>query len=776
MLRFLALALLAAPLAAQQPIHHGRQRALAVTPPRLEAHEVTIDGILDEPIWRRAALLTGFTQFRPVDGRPAEDSTEVLVWYAPDAIYFGIRAYEAHGTVRATLADRDKIDGDDYVQLLLDTFDDRRRAYVIGVNPLGVQADGIRSEGGGGAAGGRGAGGRFENVDMNPDFQYASKGRVTPWGYEVEVRLPFSSLSYQAGDPQRWAINVIRKIQHSGYEDSWVPAQRANASFLAQSGTLEQLTDLRRGLLLQLNPVTTGRLDGARDSTGAWHYDATPEASLNLSWGITTTLAFDATVNPDFSQVEADVAQVTVNERFAISFPEKRPFFLEGIERFNTPSSLIYTRSVVRPIAGAKFTGKVGRTNIAVLSAVDEREYSATGEDHPVINAARLRQDIGTNSTVGLAYTDRIEGGDFNRVGSLDAHIVHGRLYFLEAQLAGSWTRANDETRVAPLWELTWDRTGRNWGFHYTVGGIHPDFRADVGFVPRTDVSEVRLSNRLTAYGDSGATLENWTGFWTVSGTWPYHAFDDFGAPLEGGIDHSSTFQLRGGWEIRFSPQWQSIGFDPEFYGDYAVDAGADTVPFVVPDRENGLWSFEVSGETPQFTSFAASGSVGVGRIAAFFEPAAAGAVTARASLDWRPTAQLRVNAQYSYVALTRVRDDTRLSTAHIPRLKVEYQLARPVFLRFIGQYDAQERDALRDPATDRPILLADPAGGFLLAAARATNDLRLDWLFSFRPNPGTVAYLGYGTGLTEPEAFSFRNVRRVTDGFFVKLSYLFRV
>jgi len=776
---------IALPLSAQQPVHHGRARELSVTPPRLVA-EATIDGALDEPAWREAALLTGFTQYRPVDGRPAEDSTEVLVWYAPDAIYFGIRAYEPHGAVRATLADRDKIDNDDYVQLLLDTFDDRRHAYVISVNPLGVQADGIRSEGSGGAAGGRGAGGRFENVDMNPDFQYESKGHVTPWGYEVEVRLPFKSISYQSADPQRWAINVIRKVQHSGYEDSWVPAQRANASFLAQSGTLERLTELHRGLVLELNPVTTGRLDGARDSTGAWAYDATPEVGFNLSWGITTTLSLDGTVNPDFSQVEADVAQVTVNERFAIFFPEKRPFFLEGIEQFNTPNSLIYTRRVVQPIAGLKLTGKVGRTNLALLSAVDDRNASASGTDYPVVNALRVRHDVGAASAIGIAYTDRIDGGGvsltgapatrYNRVGSLDAHIVHGRMYFIEAQLAGSWSGGGGESRVAPLWDLAWDRTGRNWGFHYRLQGIHPDFQADVGFVPRTDVVNARFSNRLTAYGDSGAALENWTGFWTVSGTWPYFEADDFGAPLEAGISNQSTFQFRGGWEVRVSPEWASVGFDPAFYRDYAVDAGTDTVPLAVPGRENGLWAVDLGLETPQFTTVAASAGVGLGRTAAFFEPAPARAFSASASVEWRPTDHLRVSGQYSYLALNRARDDTRLSTAHIPRLRIEYQLARSIFLRFIGQYDAQERDALRDPATDRPILVADGSGGYAAAAVQATNDLRLDWLFSYRPNPGTVVYLGYGTGLTEDDAFSFRRVRRVSDGFFVKLSYVFRV
>ncbi|HEX6559307.1 MAG TPA: carbohydrate binding family 9 domain-containing protein, partial [Longimicrobiales bacterium] len=175
-----------------QPTYNGRQQQITVQLPRAQA-EVSIDGSLTEPIWRQAALLTGFSQYQPVDGRPAEDSTQVLVWYDSHAIYFGLRAFEAHGSVHASLADRDRIDSEDYVQVLLDPFNDRRRAWIFGVNPLGVQADGIRTEAAPGAASGPGAGGRFENVDLNPDFVFASSGHVTDYGYEVEIRVPFKS-------------------------------------------------------------------------------------------------------------------------------------------------------------------------------------------------------------------------------------------------------------------------------------------------------------------------------------------------------------------------------------------------------------------------------------------------------------------------------------------------------------------------------------------------------------------------------------------------------
>src|SRR4051812_43055327 len=236
--------------ASTSTVYTGRSGQLAVRPPRIDS-EAVIDGRLDESMWARAALLTGFSQYSPSDGIPAADSTQVLVWYSSTAIYFGIRAFEQHGAVHAALADRDKIGADDNVQLLLGTFHDQRQALLFGVNPLGVQMDGTIFEAGQALTGGwSGAVAGRVGADLSQDFVFVSKGRLTDYGYEVEIRIPFKSVKLQATDTQTWDINVVREVQHSRYEDSWAPASRAKPSFLAQGGTLEGLHGLERGLVL----------------------------------------------------------------------------------------------------------------------------------------------------------------------------------------------------------------------------------------------------------------------------------------------------------------------------------------------------------------------------------------------------------------------------------------------------------------------------------------------------------------------------------------------
>src|SRR5690348_1720154 len=233
--------------------YSGRAHAIHAATPRFDT-DARIDGVLDEPVWARAVRLTGFSEFSPKDGLPAEDSTEVLVWYSPSAIYFGIRAYEPHGgpaAVRATLADRDKITTDDQIQILLGTFGDGRQATVLGVNPLGVQMDGTIVEQGVNRAQGFvvTSAGR-EAPDLSADYMFQSKGHLTDYGYEVEIRVPFKSLKFQAAGVQSWRIQIVREVQHSGHEQTWTPTNRAGASFLAQSGSIDGLTDLHRGLVL----------------------------------------------------------------------------------------------------------------------------------------------------------------------------------------------------------------------------------------------------------------------------------------------------------------------------------------------------------------------------------------------------------------------------------------------------------------------------------------------------------------------------------------------
>ncbi len=438
-----------------------------VTIPRIDA-AVTIDGVLDEPVWAKAARLDGFHQYRPVDGRMAEQETIVLVWYSPTAIHFGIIANDTDpGSIRATFTDRDKIDGEDRVRLYLDTFNDKRRAAFFGVNGLGVQEDGLRSETG--ASAGSLFGGQD---DLNVDYLWDSKGRRTEQGYEVEVRVPFKSLQYAGAGPQSWGFNAVRYVQRTAYQDTWTDVRRANSSFLAQSGTLTGLEGMQRGLVFEAQPFVTAGWAGNRLDDGSFtRDDPEPSVGINLQLA-TTTMAFDGTINPDFSQVESDVGLITVNERFALFVPEKRPFFLKGIDLFSTPGNLIYTRRIADPYGGAKVTGKVGRNSIAYLGAVDDFKDA----DDAWFNLVRVRRDLGANSVAGLTYTDRVQGGAYNRLLEGDAHIVFAKLYFVEAQYGQSWTNLDDGAGTAtdPIWKLAFDRTGRMWGFNYS----HQRYRA----------------------------------------------------------------------------------------------------------------------------------------------------------------------------------------------------------------------------------------------------------------------------------------------------------
>jgi hypothetical protein len=773
----LLLALLSAATAQDTSlVFSGRANQLQVPIPRIEA-TVTVDGVLDEPVWTRAARLTGFSQFQPVDGRPAEETTEVLVWYGPDAIYFGIRASELHGNVvRATRANRDNIASEDHVQILLDTNNDRRLAYLFGVNPLGVQQDGTRSAAFGGGAGGFSATGGGTrninpldgNVDLNPDFVWTSRGRVTDGGYEVEIRIPFKSLRYQDGAVQDWGLHILRRSQHSGFQDSWAPAVRANANFLAQAGTLTGLHDMRRGLVLEVTPTTTARLDGSRDASG-WNYDGGGELSGDVRWGIRQNLTLSGTVNPDFSQVEADVGQVTLNERFALFYPEKRPFFLDGIELFDTPNQLIYTRRIAAPVAGAKVAGKAGGLNLAALAAVDDQVHSATGEDSPVFGAVRLRRDLGPSSTLGAVATTREDGAGYSRLGGADLRIYHSRLYYVEIQAVHSWTReGTGDTRGGPLLEAVWDRTGRNWGFHYSAKAIGPDFRAAAGFVNRTGILQGTAFNRLSYYGAEGAFIQTAGAFIGFNRTWDYDAPGD--GAIEGSESLSPSATLRGGWQVGGNLARSFFAFDPGDYAGYGVSSSGGEIPFTVPGPERNLWSGSVRLTTPTFRWVTATASLGWGSVPVFREAAPGRSFRAEGVVDLRPTQGLRTTVQVTRFTLDRSADGSRYSTETIPRLKVEYQLSRAVFLRVVGQYTARDRTALRD-REGRVILLGGQPD-----AGETVNELQVDWLFSYRPTPGTLFYFGYGSTLREPEEFRFRDLQRRADGFFAKASYLFRL
>jgi hypothetical protein len=759
-------------LTAQNGVYHGRNRQLVAQVPRLDA-VVTIDGELTEDAWQRAALLTGFSSYLPLDNRPAQDSTEVLMWYTATDVYFGVRAFETHGPVHATLAARDRIDSDDYVQLLIDPFNDRRRAFVFGVNPLGAQADGIRTDAGN-APTPRGqtfGGNPPVNIDLNPDFVFESKGRLTEYGYELEVRIPLKSIRFQGTNEQRWSFQALRYVQHSGYQQTWTPARRGSSAFLGQSGTLTGFHDLQRETVIELNPELTASVSGTPAIDG-WRYKTSPDLGANVRWRIVPNVTLNATVRPDFSQVEADAAQVPGDTRFALFFPEKRPFFVDGSDQYDSPSSLIYTRRIVQPAVAAKVSGKFGRTNVALLSAVDDRAGSALGTEHPVYNLLRAKRDIFAQSTLGFTYTDRMEGDDYNRVASADARIVYGGMYALNLNAGGSITRSAGTTASAPLYDVTLTRTGLRYGALYTMSAVGDDFVAASGFVPRRDFVRTGLYQRVSFYPRE-SVVESWLirGGW--ENLWDYNGFYRGESVRETKLQAENVINLRGGWLVSLTPVRESWVFTRETYAAYRVVRPADTVAFT-PSPRTPTYVLLGRLTTPQYSLVTGRLSTILGRDVDFFETGTARRIDFTADADWRLSDQLRLTTSYLYSHYQRRRNGTTLSRANVPRLKLEYQLSRALFVRFVGQYDNRTRDALFDPRTEEPLAIVRN-GVVERLGEQTVRDIRVDWLVSYVPTPGTVVFAGYGASLYEPEAFRFRDLERVRDGVFVKLSYLLR-
>ncbi len=761
--------------------YSGRDRQLDVRIPRLEA-EVVIDGDLSDSVWARAARLTGFSQYSPNDGVPAADSTQVLVWYSATAIYFGIRAFEQHGRPTVTLASRDQIFGDDNVQILLGTFHDAKQVLMFAVNPLGVQGDGSLVEGANVTAGGfigSAVVGR-EQPDLSPDFVFQSHGRVTDWGYEVEVRIPFKSIRYQPQQPQDWRLNIVREVKHSGFEDSWFPARRASATFIGQSGNLVGLTGMHRGLVMDLNPEATGKASGA-PMPGGYRYDVgNPQLGGNIRWGVSENLTLNGTYKPDFSQVESDAGQLAFDPRQALFFPEKRPFFLEGSELFQVPQNLIYTRRIVQPVAAVKLTGTTFGTDIGLLSAVDQKFASATGTDNPIFNVLRAQRSLGRGSRVGLVYTDRIEGGDYNRVAELDSRLVFKDIFGLNLQLAGSRTRVGGVTTTAPLWLGQFTVQHRVWGLRSLFAGISDDFRDASGFIGRAGIVHTYVDPSYTTYGKPGALLERFTGDIVVDGIWQYQNFIHGRHLQDKKLHFNGNATLRGGWNVGAGYFVESFGYDSAlFAADYLKvpdgSGGAKFVPFTgQPTIKNGEYIVQIG--TPQWKHFSGSGYFLQGHDENFFEWASGDLLLLSADLSYRPTERLRNSVSYFWQQVNRRTDGSLVNVGRVLRAKIEYQVSRPLFVRVVGQYIQEKTDSLRDDSrTGAPIYIQGP-DSLNRAAASRSNLFHADVLLSYQPVPGTVVFAGYGSNMTDEEAFQFHGLKRTDDAFFLKVSYLFRL
>ena len=757
--------------------YDGSAHQLDIVAPVTVKPDIDIDGRLDDAAWAGAALLTGYTQCDSVEGSPASENTEVRMLVSDDAVFFAIRADDSSGGVRATLTERDGYGrSDDYVRIILDTFNDQRRAFVFMVNLYGIQADGLWSEGGGGGRGGFG-----DPIDWSPDFLWESYGRVDADGYSAEMRIPLKSLRFPELEIQDWGLQIQREIRRTGYSQSWAPLTSNEANRLAQSGSIRGLRGLDTGLFLEINPTVVGSRAGSYDSdVNRLAYDpADGEVGLNLTYGLTSNLTLDGTVNPDFSQIEADAGQIVVNERFAIFLPERRPFFLEGADIFRMPRQLVYTRSIANPVGAAKVSGKVGSFNVAYLGAVDDVGADAS---NPVVNLLRVKRDIGRSSTIGAVYTDRTTPGEgFNRVVGTDARLVLGGRYTVEMLAAASADGLTGAgTDYGSLIRASVNRASRTLSLNGSFEDTTDDFIAGSGFIRRVGVTEARGRTGYTFRGERGALLQSWGPSFEVNGTWMR---DDFWAgrgPLETEFQIGLNGFFRGNIGGFLNYSRQSYNFGPEYYGAYYAGPSSQALAPLNADPSiygglgrlslrswvsswervrislGGNWS-----ETPLFSSGIPvdlgeswSGDIG---------------------FTVYPSGSMQAEIGARHVSIYRKRDGSRYSSATIPRLQMRYQLSRSMFVRGIGEYSSQERGDLLDPVTGEQIYRCSGTDCSPRTGSDR-HDFSVEGLLAYEPSPGTVFFLGYTRQFRDTSAFSFNEVRAVQDGLFLKLSYRFRM
>jgi len=524
------------------------EKAAPVKVPRFD-HPPQIDGKLDDEIWKQAVKLADFYQTSPGDNIAPSQRTEVFLGYDSENLYVAFHCYDDPGKVRANIAKRDDIFNDDYVGMLLDTFNDHRKAYELDFNPLGVQEDGIWQD-------------PIFNEDFNPDFVMESKGMLTADGYTVEVAVPFKSLRYEAGKNKLWGVHFYRRIKRINNEfDSWMPIDRADSGWMSQAGHITGLEGISTEHTVELIPSVTVSETGKRKGTltpaqiNSGLLDAgrfvnepiKPDLGLTGKYRLSPNTALDFAVNPDFAQVEADELVITANQRFPIFFPEKRPFFLEGTDIFSTLVTAVNTRSIIDPDVAVKLSGKRGRNSFGVLAASDngpgnlsesDREFikespsfilgksNPTADDLSAVQSkqAQLAHIVDKNALIGIIRLKRdilsgqsylgFLGTSYNFAGTNSQLAGLDGLISINRQTTFSW-QALGSTSVGDFfftdtgktlnrrengfgYAFDYNRNGRHWLLDLSGIGRTLFFRTAVGFQTRVNYNREALVAQYT--------------------------------------------------------------------------------------------------------------------------------------------------------------------------------------------------------------------------------------------------------------------------------------
>jgi Domain of unknown function (DUF5916)/Carbohydrate family 9 binding domain-like len=790
----------------------------AITIPRL-SRPPSLDDFLDmQPLGETAlemAKVTGFTQRTPHDGESVSEQTDAYLGYDQKNLYAVFVCFDNPRQVRARMSRREDVYDDDQVEIILDTFHDRRRAYAFQTTPLGVQWDAIWTE----ASREEQTGGHF---DTSFDTVWDSRGKVTNRGFVVLMAIPFKSLRFPAKKVQEWGVILYRGITRKNEDAFWPHVSRRVEGRLGQAATLYGLEGISPGRDIELMPYGLMRgfraLD-TRDSGNPYFQKASAQGQpgMDAKFVFRDHFTLDVTANPDFSQVESEDPQITVNQRYAVYFPEKRPFFLENEDFFRTPVDLFFTRNIGDPSAGIRLTGKDGPYSVGLMSTDDRSpglaipDYEQFSGVRSYFTIARVSRDIFRQSSVGVLYTDWecSTTHEYNRIGGLDTRLKLNSNWTFDGQAVASSSvlnldceanlypfssgnRGNGDHYAGPAEKLEFRRDGLHFIYNGTYNDITPGFVTIPGFVNRTDIRETEQDVHYRFRPKKG-----WIVSWGPSVNVRYD-YDHTGLRLD--TLYRPYFAIRGQGQtiILFKPyQEMRERLRPQ---DFCFEGFS--LYCTAPNLGNQDYHEHESGATIQ-TSYLKFATVAAGYywgngVNFVAQPPATGAIptpfnqpflahqnTATATLTLRPMKPLKVENTYLFERL-RAKDAAYqfaqsqapgagrgIFNDHIVRSKINWQFTPQLSARVILQYNS--------------LLAGTPGVGSPYTYLPTAKQFNADFLITYLVHPGTAIYVGYNGDLqnldvvpqtpTTPGYVTNTPRGYINDSrqFFVKVSYQFR-
>ncbi len=718
----------------------------------------------DSTAAREMSKVEGFIQRDPKDGDPASQKTEVYVGYTQKDLYIAWVCFDQEpGKIRARLGRRENIGDDDNVRVYLDTFNDQRRSYVFAVNPLGVQMDATYSEGNG--------------HDRSFDTVWNSSGKVTKEGYVALLEIPFKSLRFPSTAEQTWGFIFLREIPRNNESSYWPKVTHKIQGQLNQEEHAGGLKAISPGRNIQFIPYGVFQAFRALDQRGPGNpfftgAHAHGRFGLDTKMVIKDSFVLDITANPDFSQVESDDPQQTVNQRFEVYFPEKRPFFLENSNYFDTPWPLVFTRRIADPKFGARLTGKKGPWALGFFTMDDTSPGKIVPpgdvmrDKRAFYNILRVNYELGKQSSVGMIYTDRelpcskctssASSGEtnFNRVGGVDYRWKIAKNWQANGQAVGSDTKFLDGSRTTGWAIQNWaEYSSRKMEFNTLFQDTGGGFLTRPGFFIRPDFR--RFSNfwnyrfrpegkHLISHGPNVFQLNTW---------------DHNGTALDKFLNANYVWVFKGQTDFGFFANTGTETLRP-------VDFSSLTANRVYDRGHHGMFF-----ETAFFKQVSINGEFGWGT-STLFDPRVGPPVSARnqfANLfgTVRPLNKLTIENSYLLERLAQLGTHRNLFNNHIIRSKWNYQITKELSVRVIGTYNA---------------VLSNPA----LTTVQTTKSANADFLITWLLHPGTAVYVGYNTNMQnldrslgfDPDGNLLRTRSRfLNDGrqIFVKVSYLLR-